>query len=424
MKKSIYNITQKIDANHFVIFNSHSGLIKLLTTEQFVEYDAGSELNMGSLYVDDKIDEKMSVRQERDSYINADKDYIRFTILPTLKCNANCNFCFENTHSRKHMSNEDVKQTISFIQLEAIKYKKLRIHWFGGEPMVALPIIYRITKELYKFCKCNGISYKACMGTNLSLINDDNYKSVIEDLYIDTIEFAFDGYGDQHNNVKTYNNTNFDSFNHNLHMLDVLLKDGIAVSVRFNSNKSNYPNLLKLSEILCERYQKYQSFTPYLAVIVPTDIYNDTDNLIHPLEYASYYLKFFHVLQKNGAGMEVYPLHRNANFCYGTNPNSIVIGSDGVLTKCIASPSAKSQAIGTIWSGIQKNSVYQKWIYDHEINECQQCSIYPLCLGGCTNDYLFKSISPCKKEKYYLQELLIDAGQYMIRHHIDEYVFQ
>lgn len=423
MKKSIYNIVQKINETYYVIFNSYGGVIKLLTLEQYAEYETGKKLNCFPYYVEDDLDEMKIVQQERDAYINATKDYIRFTILPTLKCNANCSFCFENTYGRKTMSENDIEQTVFYIKSKAIQYKKLRIHWFGGEPMVALPIIYRITEQLYEFCKSNRISYKACIGTNLSLINDNNYKNLIDDLHIDTIEFAFDGIEKQHNNVKSYNNSSFDAFSHNLHMLDVLLNSNVTVVVRFNSNKSNYDDLLMLSDILCARYKDYQNFNPYLAVIVPTDLYKDTHNLILPQEYAFYYLPFFHVLQKNGAGMEVYPLHRNANFCYGTNPNSIVIGSDGVLTKCIASPSAESQSIGTIWSGVKKNNIYKKWIFDHLINECRQCPIFPLCLGGCTNDYLFKSISPCKKEKFYLQELLIDAGRYMIEHSIDEFLF-
>lgn len=424
MKKSAYNIIQQIDDSHYVIFNSISGIIKMLTNEQYQDYTNGQYLYFSPFYVDDDTNEMQNVRQRRESYINKKKDYIRFTILPTFECNANCAFCFENTYSRKTMSKAEVEQTILFIKSQAIKYKKLRIHWFGGEPMVALPIMYRITSELLEFCAYHDISYKACIGTNLSLINENNYLSIIRDLHIDTIEFAFDGNGSHHNFTKNYRNKNFDAFNHNLRMLDILVKNNITTIVRLNSTKANIDELLQLSDTLCYKYYKYNNFKIYLAVIVSTDLYKENNNLIFPTEYSKHYLQFFHILQQHGAGMEVYPLNQNANFCYGTNPNSIVIGSDGTLTKCVASPSLKSQAIGDIWSGVKKDTVYQRWIHYNVIDECYKCPLFPQCLGGCINDLLCKSISPCKKEKYYLNELLVDIGNYMISHDIDEYIFR
>ena len=423
MKKSIYNIVKKINETHYVIYNSHGGVIKLLTNEQYREYEEGKEITSYPYYVEDDIDEMKIVQQERDAYINTTKDYIRFTIFPTLKCNANCAFCYENNYSRTAMSSVVKEQTISFIRSEAAKYKKLRVYWFGGEPMVAYPTILEMSQNLYEFCLQRGISYKASMATNLSMINDDNYEQIIEKLHIDKIEFAFDGIGVQHNAIKKFNNPKFDAFNHNLHMLQVLLDNGICVLLRLNSDKSNFDGLIELFEDLCERYKAYPNFQPYLAMIFPTETYKDNPNIIHKVEYASYCLKIIHVLQKNGAGMKAYPLHPSINNCYGSNPNSIVIGTDGVLTKCQSSPSSERQMIGTVFSGIQYNTNYQKWVYENLISECNRCQIYPMCLGGCTDAYLSNSVSPCKKEKYYLKVLLMDAGYYMIRHCIDEYVF-
>lgn len=421
MKKSIYNIVQKINDRYTIIYNSLHGIVKLLTQDQLGKYEAGEYLGFSPFYVMDGVNEMQCVLDKREAYIKAQKDYIRFTIFPTLKCNANCVFCYENIYNRETMSKDVWEQTIKFIQLEAVKYKKLRIYWFGGEPMVTYPTILKVSQQLYEFCMQHGISYKASMATNLSLINDDNYSEIIEKLHIDKIEFAFDGIGGQHNATKKYNNTQFDAFNHNLNMLQKLLDKNICVLLRFNSDKSNFDGLLALYEELCERYKAYPNFKPYWAMIFPTDTYKDNPNIIHKSEYANYCLKLIRILQKNGIGMEAYPLHPSINNCYGTNPNSIVIGTDGILTKCQSSPSSKSQMIGTVWSGIQNNTNYQKWVYDNLMCECFKCQIYPICLGGCTDAFLSNSVSPCKKEKYFLQELLIDLGHYMIMHNIDEY---
>ena len=112
MKKSAYNIIQQIDDSHYVIFNSISGIIKMLTNEQYQDYTNGQYLYFSPFYVDDDTNEMQNVRQRRESYINKKKDYIRFTILPTFECNANCAFCFENTYSRKTMSKAEVEQIL------------------------------------------------------------------------------------------------------------------------------------------------------------------------------------------------------------------------------------------------------------------------------------------------------------------------
>lgn len=308
------------------------------------------------------------------------------------------------------MSEQVIEQTIKFIQREAIKFKKLRIYWFGGEPTVALPIMYKITNNLYNFCVENNISYKATMATNLSLINIFNYKTIIDNLHLDKIEFAFDGIGQQHNKIKNYNKPEFDAFNHNLQMLDILLKNNITVLMRLNSDKRNFDGLLHLLDELCERYKSYSNFKPYWAMIFPTETYKDTQDIIHSYEYANYILRVIHVIQKHGAGMDAYPLRRSINNCYGTNPNSIVIGVDGILTKCQSCPSSSTQTIGSVFEGVQRNDTYKKWIYENLIPDCQRCSIFPICLGGCTDAYLSNSLLPCKKEKYYIDKLLIDEG--------------
>lgn len=159
MKKSMYTIIEKINNNTYLFYNTKTGFLRLYNTEQYKNYlnnNFGSQFNEFLVHTD--YDEFKEVANYRISYINKAKDYIRFTIFPTMKCNAYCKFCYENGEIRNDLSKEIVDKTIAYIKSEAIKYKKLRIYWFGGEPFTRLDIMQYITDSLVNFCKQEQIS--------------------------------------------------------------------------------------------------------------------------------------------------------------------------------------------------------------------------------------------------------------------------
>ena len=55
-----------------------------------------SDLVSNGFLVADDFNEFEEVVNKRSEYLSKEKDYKRFTILPTTKCNANCSFCYEN----------------------------------------------------------------------------------------------------------------------------------------------------------------------------------------------------------------------------------------------------------------------------------------------------------------------------------------
>lgn len=425
MKKSIYTIIEKVDDSNYIFYNTRTAFVKIYSKELYNDFLNDKFDKFENFIVDDNLDEFKDVSDTREKYINKKKNYIRFTIFPTSKCNAGCKFCYENGMKRVDMSKEIIDDTIEFIKSVSKDYKKLRIYWFGGEPFVNLEAVYKITEELTKFCDKNGISYKASVATNLSLINEENYNDIIDNLRIDKLEFAFDGVNEKHNKIKNYFKKDFDAFNHNIKMLPLLLEKGVTVQLRLNCDMSNFEELEELLDRLMSKYSTYDNFIPYFAMIFATKHYNGNGSIIDANNLASYKLKIIEIMNKYGKlGMEAFPLGRSINNCYGSNPNSIVIGPDGTLTKCQGCVMEKSQYIGNVKTGLEKNDIYNKWINDFLIKECNTCKLYPICLGGCSNSNLLNGLKPCIKEKYYMSELLQFVGKYMLNNNIKEYQYE
>ena len=424
MKKSIYTIIEKIDKDNYIFYNTRTSFIAIYNKKEYKNYLDGNYSKFDKFVVQNDIDEFEDIKNTRNKYISKKKDYIRFTILPTSKCNARCKFCYENGQRRLDMSSQTVKDTIKFIKKMAKGYKKLRIYWFGGEPLCNLDAVYEITKELTAFCDKNDISYKASIATNLSLLTEDNYNDMIDFLRIDKIEFAFDGVGEEHNKIKNYLDKDLNAFNHNMSMLPKLLEKGVTIQLRLNCDMSNFKELEDLLDELMQKYKKYDNFIPYFAMIFKTKYYDGNGKLIDAENLANYKLKIIEIMNKySDLGMEAFPLGRSINNCYGSNPNSIVIAPDGTLSKCQGAVMEPSQYIGTVSEGIKENDIYNKWINDFLPKECSSCELYPICLGGCTNSYLLNKVKPCIKEKYYMSELLNFVGQYMIKQNIKEYQY-
>lgn len=425
MKKSMYTIIEKINNNTYLFYNTKTGFLRLYNTEQYNNYlnnNFGSQFNKFLVYTD--YDEFKEVANYRISYINKAKDYIRFTIFPTMKCNAYCKFCYENGEIRNDMSKEIVDKTIAYIKSEAMKYKKLRIYWFGGEPFTRLDIMQYITDSLVNFCEQEQISYKASVATNMSLLNESNFDSVLSNLKIDKVEFAFDGVGKEHNESKNYSNKNFNAYEHNRKMLPKLLEKGIVVQLRLNCTVDNFEELSDLLEELLQLYGMYDNFIPYFAIIFPTACFQDNGSLIKKQDLAYYKLKIIEIMQKyKNTGMEAFPLGQGVINCYGSNPNSLVIGVDGLIAKCQGCSNKIDQSIGDVNKGINKNINYYNWCYCNTLPECSTCQLYPICLGGCTDSIMSNKKLPCIKEKYYINDLLQVVGNYMITNNILEYQY-
>jgi uncharacterized protein len=78
-----------------------------------------------------------------------DTEQLRVTVLTTLQCNFACDYCFQGDHGdhNKHadrMSLDDSARLADWIELrlDELKPKRLTITFFGGEPLLNMPVVY------------------------------------------------------------------------------------------------------------------------------------------------------------------------------------------------------------------------------------------------------------------------------------------
>ena len=100
---------------------------------------------------------------------------VGLTICPTMGCNFDCPYCFED-HGRGKMTPEVQDDVVALAErmIEAAGAKGLNVTWFGGEPLLAPDVIESLSKRLIALIEERGGTYTAGIITNGYLLTHEN----------------------------------------------------------------------------------------------------------------------------------------------------------------------------------------------------------------------------------------------------------
>jgi uncharacterized protein len=123
---------------------------------------------------------------------------IGLTICPTMGCNFDCPYCFEN-HRAGKMSQEVQDDVVALAErmLDAINGKDVHVTWFGGEPLLGPDIIESLSRRLIALVEERGGEYHACIITNGYLLTQENVR-MLADCKVTSAQVTIDGMGEVH----------------------------------------------------------------------------------------------------------------------------------------------------------------------------------------------------------------------------------
>jgi len=131
-------------------------------------------------------------------------DILELFLLPTEKCNFNCPYCYEE-HVLGMMQPKLVEAIKKFISQKINNLTLLSIIWYGGEPLLAIPVIEDISLSILSIIH-NKINfyYESMIITNGYLLDFE----VAEHLYsfgVKTFQITFDGPQSLHDYTRSCN---------------------------------------------------------------------------------------------------------------------------------------------------------------------------------------------------------------------------
>ncbi|WP_252229828.1 radical SAM protein [Clostridium sp. ZBS15] len=418
MKKSIYNIIINEGYNNNLIYNSFSGALVNLNEEYYkilnnleVSNEKSKiidELKNVGLLVEDSVDEIKVLERKRNEIIQ-NESILSLTIAPTLNCNLNCSYCFEEKKVGI-MNTNTLNNIVTFVKNTIIngKIKKISIKWFGGEPLMAKNIIYDLSEKLIGLCENNNIKYEAGIITNGCLIDDDFLVQAVR-YKINFFQITLDGTREFHNKVKKFNNDK-PTFDIILNNIKKVKSYGIKTIVRVNVSRANSHCLDDLIEFLqCEKLDDVHIYLGYIQSF-NNKLEFCSNKCLTKEEYSKRYIDFYKKItdKQFTYGIEKqYPKIR-INYCGATKNNSFVIDNDGYIYKCwneIGNRDARMCTIEQLDVYDGNNHKYADW-NPYKNKECIKCNVLPICGGGCPNlSNIYKQLD-CQQSKYGIKELM------------------
>ena len=129
------------------------------------------------------VDDRQAERDALEKFFTDFKnntDEMHVTVLTTLQCNFACDYCLQgdhgdyNLHANK-MSLETAREVCDWLvhRLDTVKPKKLALTFFGGEPLLNLPVLYEIAERAWTETQRRSVAMQIQVITNGLLLTPE-----------------------------------------------------------------------------------------------------------------------------------------------------------------------------------------------------------------------------------------------------------
>ena len=122
-----------------------------------------------------------------------------FTVLTTTDCNARCYYCYEKGIRREPMTRETAIAAADYIAC-ASRGEKVRLRWFGGEPLFNREAIDVICGALEQ----KKICFESAMTTNGFYLDEKTTADAVEKWNLKNVQITVDGTEKTYNRIKAY----------------------------------------------------------------------------------------------------------------------------------------------------------------------------------------------------------------------------
>lgn len=348
------------------------------------------ELLDSRIIVDEKEDELTSVAIESMA-ARAISDTFSVIMVPTIGCNLRCNYCFQShgAHAKAeaYIEDESLRRYLLPV-LESGRFANLHLRWFGGEPLTAMQSIEKITAGMKVLCGSLGLRYSADVVTNGTLLTRSVAEKLFE-LHAKDIQVTFDGHRRVHNGVRR--GPNF------LETYDILLNnleaaaDLLRIRVRIHVAPYNFSGIKDLLLDLKTRDLQTRLKSIYFA---PLFDYRQEGKSV---AFQAAHQKFMSSEHFARSQVELHrmalemgfslpdPLDVDYGVCTALRENTVVVNSDGSLTKCYMDAGDPEEAFGHLSEEVHrplKKSIWRDTNFAKD-DDCRSCDFAPVCLGGC-----------------------------------------
>jgi uncharacterized protein len=428
MKASKYNIIfDDVLKNKYLVFNSLTESLVVLNKKYF------NDINIFRTYKQNQIETQLSFNVElllnggfiidnnfsEDSYLklnvnnfNYHNDTLFLILIPTLNCNFDCVYCKEMKRDETY-SEDDIARIINYVESSMKNKKNLEIEWYGGEPLLEIETIKKLTKSFKKICEDNKSFYSASICTNGSLFNEDIINK-LKDLSIYYIQITVDGPKNTHEMLRPMKNgkESFDLIFKNISEI-VMKNNNIFIRLRVNISDDNIDLIKDLFLYIPDNIKsKIQLYFRYIFSSKSKN-YKEFNKSFNWKKYWGLYIDSLdYGLNSFDPCSSFFNNKKYFFYCYETERYSSMY----IAPKCLLFKCSQSFSIDESFGQLMKDGRIHYHNYKNYIDfcsvetidraSCKRCLYLPLHFGGCRYIYLKYNKSCHPDFKAYYKEMI------------------
>lgn len=405
MIPSIYNNIIYVEDKHTVIYNALNDKFVIIK-DNFFSFKS-CELNRlrerehrlyqnfvdAGVIVRDDYDEVGVLKSRLDELDNNDDGFI-LHINPTIDCNFNCWYCYENHKQRSEMTPNTIDSVKKFIQNRIDRNKNLKwfqIGFFGGEPLLKFDkVVVPIIKYAKAACEKADINLSINFTTNGSLLNAEMIENLSK--YNCGMQITLDGDKETHDKTRFWKGGK-GSYDIILKNVEELTRHGIRVILRINFTSKN----IKGIDGIMDDILKFPEESLRNLSVDLQRVWQDRPAIPDETEEIATELR--EKLSKHRIAVHRnYLLQQGHKSCYGDKRNHVLINYNGEVFGCTARDFNHDNSMGNLEeNGEIKYEEEKKLLWDtakFSKPVCRKCRIAPMCGGGCRQQAVDHHDSP------------------------------
>lgn len=410
-KPSQFNVVTDYEPTGEVLaFNTSTGALVAFPQETAPALRAALEPSARSSGGDDSLNEVLIdhgflIRKDDDEVgtvlrrlqlgIN-DPNRLDVFILPNMKCNFACPYCFEE-HRASRMSDEVAQHLLAWFEQTIPQFKTVLVSWFGGEPLLSFDRLLEIQGAIQRMCRASGVDLNAHITTNGYLLTPDRAAQLTA-VGIHSYQITMDGPPEIHNKGRVLKGRG-DSFGRIFGNLCALAanESEASIKLRVNFDADTLPRV------------------PELLEMFPLELRSRLNLVLEPIfGQGSLYVRqsirglaqaveaTYGVARRMGftattAGLRPSQL----TYCYADRVSEFVFNHQGDVFKCTVGNFTEKERMGVLTSDGRvawEGEGYDEWMAIPAVDDkCRACTFLPMCMGGCrkTRKYTGRSSDDC-----------------------------
>jgi len=348
---------------------------------------------------------------------------LRVTVLTTLQCNFACDYCFQGDHgdynrtaAKMTLATADRVAGWCEARMDSLRAERFVITFFGGEPLLNLPVMYYLAERLWRSSQERGLEMMINVITNGLLLTPDVVDR-LQPFGLNGFKITLDGDRETHNRMRPLRGGQgtFDKIIANIRRIAGRCR--LSIGGNFDeSSAASYPALLE--------FLSSQEFAPHIGRVAfkpvireqsakaavtaagsakfiglsPVDPSGGSLNgtcmtsagsgassgACDTCHFADDQMSFLRDETKkhgfatsDGVHMGPCEIHRK---------HAYTIGPDGDLYACPGFTGERSLSTGHIdgTSNDRRSAAARKFDQLAAWQACDQCAFIPVCAGGCT----------------------------------------